>query len=653
MIINDVDSFKKFCSDLREVPEVTIDTETNGLKPWADSRMCGIGFCFPDESTYYLPFRHKEFSDGMDLLAMLANPNYNLPLDLLPELWDALRTVPRLIGHNIKFDLAVMYQDGYDVSREQEIEDTLPGARICYEDPEPDMSLEGITRSFFGIDESEWKGKFKKYLSDRKIKDYSLAEIPVIAEYCEGDCKSTYRARNHFKKHAEETDQGFIYNIEKRLMSVVWGMEKHGLALDQDYIRWAIEQCNKAREEIMGKIAEIVGYRFNVWSNQQLTEAMNSQGIRSPSFTPTGLSQWTDDVLQKMTEPLAKLILDWRTVDKMLNTFFIPYSELESALVHPTFKSWGAVTGRFSCSDPNLQQLSRPIDWKDTGFTCEWFDVQVRRMFTAPEGFRLVLIDYSQMEMIGFADYIEDSKLRAILNEAPIDFHSLVAKLIWNLSGEEPTFKKWRSRAKAISLGLVYMMGIDKLARSLDLTEDEARALKKKYFQNFPTANNFINGVVDIVERRGYVFNRFKRRYYLKDQFYKAINYLVQGTCADIIKQAMIRIDDLLWGMQSRLAFQMHDEFGFYIHESEWEVLREIVRIMEDVPIKTKMFVEVSEGIPSWADKKEVCKTCLGYKEKGHLCESSYHLEETTSADFVDKKTGRKLGPAKKGRYVC
>lgn len=655
MIVRDTETFHRMCRELVELEEVTLDCETNGLRPWGGSRLCGIGFCFPDERTFYLPFRHKEYPDDFGLLALLADPNYNLPLDLLPELWDALRRVPKLVGHNIKFDLAFLAQDGYEVPWGQELEDTLFGARIWYEEPEPDMSLEGVTYALFGDDQSAWKRQFKDYLAVRKIKDYSLAEVPVIAEYCESDCRSTYRAAVEFRRHAAETDQTATYDMERRLLSTVWRVERGGLKLDRDYIAWAIGECEAAKAEIEALIVGLAGEMFNPWSGQQVTAAMHVVGQHPVSFTapsatfPKGQPQWSDAVLQtiKGTNPLAKLILDWRTVDKMLSTFFIPYSQLESAEVHPTFKSWGAVTGRFSCSDPNLQQLSRPVDWRDEGFTCEWFDVQVRAMFVAPPGFRLVLIDYSQMEMIGFADYIEDEKLRAILNEAPIDFHTLVAKLIWNLTGEEDNFKKFRSRAKAISLGLVYMMGVERLAESLGVSEDEARALRRQYFQNFPTANNFINRVRATVQERGYVFNRFKRRYYLPAEWdYKAINYLVQGTCADIIKQAMIRIDDLLRGMRSRLAFQMHDEFGFYIHESEWEVLRDVIAIMEDVPIKTRMFVDVSLGAPNWAVKLSVCKACLGVKEKGHVCGDTPAPPPETSQDFRSGRTGRKLPSA-------
>lgn len=666
MIVRTVKDFDAFLPKLAEQFEVIIDTETTGLDIWGKDRMCGIGFCFEDESTYYLPYRHKEFPPEMALFQFIADPEYNLPLETLPRLWEALGQVSRICGHNIKFDLAALSHDGYVVPALQEIEETLCGARIYFPDHQPDMTLEGITRQVLGEDVAEWKQKFVDYLEKRKIKNhYDYAEIPVVAEYCMGDVRYTKAARDTFRQHAVDTNQWEVYSNERELMSVLWEIECGGLQLDKEYIDWAVQQCTKACDELMGSMLDMLGDvedlegAFNPWSNPQLTLAFDHFRVKplcwnydkKRHFTPPPEDckkwsvSWADEALARITHPFAKLVLDWRAVDKMMNTFFLPYQALADYVAHPTFKSWGAVTGRFSCSNPNLQQVSRPVDWKDEGFTLEWFDVQVRKMFIAPEGFKLVLMDYSQMEMIGFADYLDDENLRARLNAEPTDFHALVATMIFKVDEFVAEFKKLRSRAKAISLGLVYMMGIKKLAKSINVTEDEATEFRSIYFRQFPTANDFIWNVVNTAKTRGYVFNRFGRRYYLDDEHfaYKMINYLVQGTCADIIKLAMIRLRKMLMSYKSRLAFQMHDEFGFYIHETEWHLIKDCIEIMEDVPIKTKMFVEVSVAANSWAEKKQICKECLEIAEKGHSCGDPIHIEQESAQDFIDPTTGFKL----------
>lgn len=899
MIIRTKQQLSEFLAELEEQSEVVVDTETTGLKVWSEDRLCGIGFAFTDGRSFYLPYRHKEFAPGMDLLAMLADPEYNLPLESLELVWEALAKVPRLIGHNIKFDLAALYQDGYRSPVDQEIEDTLPGARIYFPEKTPDMSLEGITKRVLGKDLSKWKQSFKDYLEDRKIKNhYDRAEIPIIAEYCEKDCLYTYEARTAFVKHAEETDQIRTYDMERDLMRVLWEIEEQGLMLDKEYISFAIQECRRATAELMEMMEEYTGPDFNPWSNQQISSVAAGLGIPIRSRTPTGQPQWTDAVLQNTDHPLAKLILDWRAVDKMVSTFFQPYLDFGSDHVHPSFKSWGAVTGRFSCvigstpiecprdlekyplgipikelkpgqwiysytrdrklclrrvrdvwiagkkktikiklsgnlredqtleitpdhlvridsgawiyagdlkvgqriismprrsfnedyshlkgkverfgrevkyaakniehrwiyteinqianlstkmivhhkdhkaknnspenleallirdhishhkkgistgaqrkkrswdavnnlgvahfrdakyysvvsieegdiqevwdlsvepredqedtqcffasgvlvhncSDPNLQQVSRPVDWKDEGFTLPWFDIQVRRMFIAPQGYRLVLMDYSQMEMVGFSDYLNDEKLRARLNAGQVDFHSLVACLIFNTTEDDPEFKKKRKFSKSISLGLVYGMGIDKLANSLGVSEDEAKHYKQIYFRQFPKAPDFINKVYRRVEEVGYVFNQFGRRYELEvDYAYKGVNYLVQGTCADLIKMAMIRIRKMLLdrGFKSRIAFQMHDEFGFYVKEEEWfDVVPLLQAEMEKQVLKTKLFVDISVADPSWGDKSSVCKKCYQVHDSKECGEIFIEPEPSTSKDFIDQTTGAKL----------
>lgn len=625
MIIQSADKFNEFLREFDNAEEYVFDCETTGLELWFEDRICGIGFYFPhSKNSYYLPFRHKRFDEHMTLLALLEPnmPDLNLPLNLLPSLWEAMRKPKRIIGHNIKFDLAAVTQDGFFVGEDQEIEDTLCGARLYFHEKHPDMSLENLCRELIGVDDSAWKQKFKNYLKDRKIeKHYDRAEVPVIAEYCEADAKNTFLCRERLVDYAKQSQQWFIYEEEIKVLKILWNLELRGLRTNQPYISETIPYLRSVANHLETKMVQITGKKFNPWSNPELTSVFADLGIKVTGRTQSGGASWSDENLQKVTHEIGKLVLDWRAIDKLLNTYFIPYHGT-GEYVHCSFKSWGVVTGRLACVNPNLQQVSRNVDWSIADHPD--FDVQVRKMFIPDDDYYLYCMDFAQMEMIVFSDYLEDEELRAQLATGDLDFHSLVAKMIWKVGEDHPDFRKvFRLAAKSISLGLVYGMGESKLAKKIGCSNEQAAEYKKLYFKSFPTAPTFISKVHRTIETRGYVFNRFGRRYYLpKDKAYAAVNYLVQGTSADIIKQAMIRID--AWMRKERLRstfrLQMHDEFDFYIHKDELDAVPVIHQLMEEQVIKTYLPVDVSRGNPNWSQKVNICRKCYQPKLKEHSC---------------------------------
>lgn len=664
MIVSTVKQFEKFIKLLAQQQEVGFDTETTGLNVWGEDRMCGIGFSFRDGTKYYLPFRHKLFDDHMTLLKLMEDmfEDYNLPLDLLPQLWSAMVQIPCLIGHNIKFDLAVISRDGYVVPTHQIIEETLIGARLYFPDKHPDMSLENVTKEMQGTDESAWKAEFKKYLHDRGIENhYDRAEIPVIAEYCESDCANTVANRDKLCEFARTTSQWELYETELHVIKILWDMERVGLRVDKKYLADNLPYLREVVEGLHQKLFEITGEKFNPNSSTDVNVQMNKLGIKSRSHTAKGAPQWNEEVLKKTDHPIAPLILAARAVEKLVDTYFVPYLALDGNDVHCTFKSWGTVTGRLSCVNPNLQQVSRNVDYPEDlpalHAAFPEFDVQVRKMFVPPDGFKMVCMDFSQMEMLVYSDYLEDEALRAKLRTGTVDFHSLVAKMIWKVDEEHPKWKAYRIAAKCISLGLVYGMGLAKLAGILGVTEDVARKYREEYFKAFPTAPAFQYKVKQTIEQRGFVFNRFGRRYYLPpEKSYAAINYLVQGSSADIIKLAMIRIDRLLKGrntfvkpdmveregtkifeakhhelvdrlghpIRSRLALQMHDEFDSYIAEDEFDIIVPAMHeAMEYQEIQTFLPVDISMAAPNWSEKVNICRDCYKIKEKTHVCQKS------------------------------
>lgn len=647
MIVDTPEIFEKVMDSLRGQTDCVLDIETSGLDLWGKAELCGVGLEFGG-SAYYLPFRHQGFNAATQpLFAEFLSDQLdvkNLPLELMEDLWDTLATVQTVIGHNIKFDMTGLVKDGYVPPIDQEFEDTLCGARLYFAGDEDRLSLDNCSRVLLKRDDTEWKRKFKDYLAGRGILNaYHQAEIPIIAEYCEMDCSSTRLIRDKLIEHANKTGQSFIYNQEKKVIRTFFDMEVGGLRIDREYIKNAIERCTEACSALMAEMVKYAGREFNPGAAADVSKVMRSLGISTTVKTATGLDSWSEASLIAVSgyTVVAQMILDWRAINKMVTTFFAPYLERETDWIHPNFKSWVPKTGRVSVDNPNLQQVSRPVDWEkdhpELWKLCPGFDLQVRKMFITPEGFKFTCWDYSQMEMLVYAAYLEDPKLTAKLNAGGIDFHSLVANMIWGVDQNSPDFKAYRSKAKAISLGLVYMMGKETLANSLGCDVQSALKFREEYFKVFPKAADFIwavrkkirDGVRSSAENLGTVSNRFGRQYQLPEEHdYKAINYLVQGSSADLVKRAMVRLRDeyLKRGFKSRLAFQMHDEFGFYIHEDEWNEAAPIIpKIMEDNPeFSVFLPVDGSLCLPDWATKKKLCKDCFRLQEEcGGKCKNN------------------------------
>lgn len=606
-LIKTKEKFYSFIEILKCQKFVVIDTETSGLNVWENDRLCGIGFCFENENSYYLPFRHKETPHEFPLLSLLNEKSKieNLSTDYLPILFNKLSKIPKLIGHNIKFDLAVLCQDGFQLGETQEIEDTIIGARLYLREKEPDLKLDSLISNLISTEDYGWKKKFKQYLEDNKIKNhYDCGAIEIVGEYCARDCYNTLKLYKLFKEHLIDTKQENVYEDESKVLKILFEMEKHGSMIDLEYCNSSIVILNQKKDDILNKIRDEFGIEnVNFNSNDQLSSMFDKLGINSVILTKTGKQSWNEVALENVDHPIASYIILYRKIEKLLDTYFLRYSKIPFGKVHPYFKSWGTITGRMSCTNPNLQQIAKPD---------KEISVNVRGLFKAPDGFSLVAADYSQMEMRVFADYIKDKNVLKALEEDGFDFHDHVTKQVWGIDKTNENWSKYRGFAKNINFGLIYGIGTKKLAYQIGKTEEEALQYKYDYFKALPTANSFIKQVSSVIQTRGYIFNRFGRRYYLtEEESYKGVNYLVQGTSADIVKRSMIRIDNLFRKQQakSRICIQIHDEFIFYIANDEFnDIIPEIKNCMEFPEINAKLLTDFSICLPSWDKKMKLCE---------------------------------------------
>lgn len=661
-IIRDVESFNAALEKIEKVDHLAVDTETEGLEIWNNHKLCGIGVYLPTGEGFYFPFRHKQ--PELPLFEGMGGDGPNLPLSLLPRLLKSLHSPKTLIGHNIKFDLAVMYQDGFEVLPTQELEDTVTAARLFFPDKYQSLSLEAVSDAILHTDSENWKKEFKAYLKKNKwTKNYDFAPPEELGPYCITDCENTLKIRDFLYKFIVETGQDRVWEQEKALLQVLWQMEKEGLFFDRAYCEDRLEKLHAKLGQLEQIIYKLVGYEFDIRSPKQVNEVMVKLGISSPHLTPGGKPKWGVAELMTVSHPIAAMILEYRGIEKMRSTYFEPLPQWVDDRLHPSFKPSGAVTGRMSCSNPSLMNLSNKsqdlageesnpevadaikamlgaregqnVDMTSASGsiagggsyaslisyakTYEDTDtsIAVRRLYIPPPGYFLYCIDYSQMEMRVFADYVNDENLNKLL-ETGEDFHSIVAKEVWGVKEDSSLWKFYRNLAKAINFGLIYGIGNDKLSSQIQKTVEEAIVYKKEYFSRFPKALKFIHQVRDVVISRGYVTNRFGRRYVLvPDKSYVGVNYLCQGTAADIVKNRMIAVHEYLKGKQTKMVVQVHDELIFYVkEEEEMEVVPKLKEILEERQIQMYLPTEVSKGHPSWAEKVKWCTSCMHSKEE-------------------------------------
>jgi len=484
-----------------------------------------------------------------------------------------------------------------------------------------------------GDDAAVYDAEFKAYLTKNKwSKHFDYAPIDVIAPYCERDCVYAGMMLAVYERYIEETQQGRVWSTERAVTKVLWEMEHAGIGTDLEYARGQLVPMKERLEDVTSSIYGYSGYEFNINSTQQLNKVMGNLGVKSTVKTTKNNPSWAAQALAQVKHPIANAILEQRGLGKLVKDYFEKALEWEDGVQHASFKNWGAVTGRMSCANPNLhsvaknpQDLSGDVDvallagakaivgGKAVG--AKYSDeteglVSVRRMYVPRPGYRLYMLDYSQMEMRIFADYVKDEVLSALCEDPLFDFHDHVAEQVWGVSKGDEMWDFYRFKAKGINFGLVFGMGINALSLAIDSTKDEAKRYKAEYFDRFPRAYEFIDLVSKTVEQRGWIRNRFNRRYWIDyDRSYVGVNYLIQGTGADIVKEAMVGIREFLVerDLMSRQLVQVHDEIIMEIPDDERElVLPVVMGIMEKRRIETYLPVEASVGGPSWAQKTVV-----------------------------------------------
>jgi len=564
------DNVDELLNELELSQIVAIDTETTGLDKWRDL-IVGFSLCpLETKHAFYIPIRHE--------LGSLFAGNSNLPAPVIDKIRQAMAARDKSavwLMWNAPFDYRMLRRDGFGpFSR---ITDVQVLWHILDERPSNKLS---VRAKAIGFDIDEVERKLMRLGGHKAIVNMSPKDM---YEYACTDALAT--AILHEKAILELEKEPELFELAKRevqLTRLIINMEKVGFPVNVEKLKKYADLAQQNMNRLSREISELAGRPINPASSQQVCAVL---GIPSSSR----------EALEEVGGDLAKAILEWRAWEKSLSTFYSVMLEKQiDGRIHPTINQTGTETGRWSCQDPNLQALPRENEI-----------YHVRECMEAPDGKMLVLWDYSQMELRVVAHYSGDSAMLSMLANGQ-DVHQRTAEAIF---GPNAT-KEHRQIAKTINFAMVYGAGAKELSVQLRISEDEARDLLWQYKRTFPNVAAFLRKAQDVAKNRGYIimWGGRRKRFDKDDEksHFKAISNLVQGSAAEIVKSAMLKLDPMVRQNGGQILLQVHDEI---IVEAPEEKAHEIalagIPILQDFKLRCPLVVEASIG-KCWAQKQKI-----------------------------------------------
>ncbi len=618
LLVNTEENFQTLLKDLEQVPEFAFDTETTSLNP-REAKLVGLSFCTEEGRAYYVPVGHvrplpnpllgKEREPGdHPLLTKEGAGGRSDPtqLDLrhvLHSLKPILENPLKLkVAQNFKFDYQVLKTHGVEVSP---------------------LSVDPMIASYL-IDPTEGHGMdalAQKYLGHRTIRyeevtdagRKSFAEVPLdqALAYSGEDADVTFRLSKIFlQKIKEENLLGVFQKIEIPLVSVLADIELTGIRIDRAWLTYLQNDFSDRMKKSEIKIYELAGEEFNVNSTKQLGKILFEKlSLPVQRKTKTGYS--TDvDVLTTLAKlhDLPREILAYRSLTKLKSTYvdaLLAIADPKTDRVHTSFNQTVAETGRLSSSDPNLQNI--PIRTEDGR--------KIRRAFIAPEGFQLLSADYSQIELRLLAHVSKDESLVKAFQNGE-DVHRMTAATLFGIEPKEVT-SEMRSVGKTLNFSVIYGQTPFGLSGQIGVSQAKAKEYIEQYFLKYPGVLKYREEVLKEAREKGEVRTLYGRRRKVPDILSKnmgargfaeriAFNTVIQGTAADLIKLAMIEIDQKfkLQKIKSKMLLQVHDELVFEVCEDELELVKNLVRHeMENIAsLSVPLQVDLSLG-QNWGEK--------------------------------------------------
>ncbi len=590
-ITTDLD-LQNLLAELQNQAQLSLDFETTSLLG-VEAQIVGISFAWKGGDPVYIPTGHST-GEQLALNQVLAA--------LKPLFADPQKT---WIGQNLKYELLVLANYGLDLAGK--LEDSMIQSYLLDANSHR-HNLDELSRIHLGhemIHFTDLCGKGKKQIP------FAQVGLEQALHYAAEDAEAALKIQEILSPRLKEEQLTELYQeMEIPLVRCLAHLEHEGVRLDLPYLEQLKAELSEDRDALEQAVYEITGETFNLNSTQQLGEILfQKMGITEAlKKTKTGFS--TDASVLEALAPkyeIARLLLEHRGKTKLLNTYLEPLPNLVSektGRVHTSFNQVVAATGRLSSQNPNLQNI--PIKGQD--------GKKIRKAFIPAEGCKLVSADYSQVELRFLAHLSDDPGLLEVFAQGG-DIHRQTAAAIFNLRPEQVSLDQRRA-AKAINFGIIYGMGAYRLAKEINVSNKEAKNFIEAYFARYPKIKSYMDESVAMAKNQGFITTLFGRKRKIEGLHSKnrmirqgaervAINSRIQGSAADLIKRAMILLDQEFaqFGPKNRMILQVHDELVFEIEEARLDELIPMIqqRMQGAAKLKVPLLVEVGYG-SNWGE---------------------------------------------------
>lgn len=548
--------FTKLLDKLNHTPYFAIDTETTDIN-WQHAKLVGISVSTADYEGYYIPVGHTA-----DFDVLLDN---QLPIDTVLSAFKPILENPNIgkIGQHLKYDAHIFKKYGINISPWQM--DTMLASYVINA-AATRHGMDALAKHYLGVQTTTFEdvaGKGAKQLSFDKV------AMDAASQYACEDADITFRLFNRFNQHInqDKTAAQLLYHLEMPTAQILTQMEHDGILINTDFLRQLSDEFDKKIMALQIEAERIADEPFNLASPKQLGEILfDKLGIAGGKKTKTGQYATSEAVLSKIEHPLIDVVLEHRSLSKLKSTYTDTLANAadEQGRVHTSYHQALTSTGRLSSSDPNLQNI--PIR-TDTGRL-------IREAFIAPKGRMILAADYSQIELRLMAHFSGDESLIRAFNHN-LDIHTATAAEIMGKDISEVTPSERRA-AKAVNFGLLYGMSAFGLAKQIEVDRAVAQDYIKRYFARYPAILEYMERTKTMAKQLGYVQTILGRKLYspdiqssnrmIKDAAERAaINAPLQGSAAEIIKLAMIAVDEVLPKDDAKLLLQVHDELVFEV----------------------------------------------------------------------------------------
>ncbi|NVO56088.1 DNA polymerase I [Rhodobacteraceae bacterium B1Z28] len=603
--VRDADALQKWIDQAYERGWVAVDTETTGLNEMIVD-LVGISLCIEPGEACYIPLIHRESATD-DLFGTDALAEGQMPLEQALTLLKSMFEDPSIlkIGQNMKYDAKIFARYGVDVAP---IDDTMLMSYAMH-GGKHGHGMDTLSERYL----SHTPIPIKPLLgSGKSAITFDKVPIDEATAYAAEDADITLRLWKLFKPQLHQVQVTTVYEtLERPLVPVLAEMEMHGIKVDRDVLSRMSNAFAQKMAGLEAEIYELAGGNFNVGSPAQLGEILfDKMGLEGGKKGKTGKYSTGADVLEDLAteHELPRRVLDWRQLSKLKSTYtdaLQTHINPDTGRVHTSYSITGANTGRLASTDPNLQNI--PVRTEEGR--------RIREAFIAEPGNVLLSLDYSQIELRILAHIADISALKQAFSDG-LDIHAMTASEMFDVPLDEMT-PDIRRQAKAINFGVIYGISGFGLARNLRIPRAEAQGFIDRYFERFPGIRAYMDDTVAFAKENGYVQTLFGRKIHTPEINAKgphagfsrraAINAPIQGTAADVIRRAMVRMPDAINGLPAKMLLQVHDELLFEVAEDAVDqtikVARDIMEGASDPAVKldVKLSVDAGQGA-NWAE---------------------------------------------------